>query len=206
MACIDFQIKIFDQYGNFIEELVDYESFEITRIKNDIGTFTIVLNALNHKITDYRADYRAEVYRKGRLVGDTCWFLQRKELTTQNNKDTITLIFADTIDILSRRINAWYSCDNPQCFGALWDIADDLMKMVVRFNFGDLVDPLSDPVTTPLVSTGASPVDVQGVPPAVSLAYNEIYGDLSFRRMDFTIEEYKGQGIVIPQEITLSMY
>lgn len=204
MAFIDYQVKIFDQFGNFLHELTDYESFEVTRIKNDIGTFSIVLNTINHNVNDYSNDYRAEIYRKGKLVGNTCWLLQRRELVLDDDgKSLITLTFSDMIDVLSRRINAWYSCDNPQCFGALQDLADDMMKMLVQFNFGILVEPESDPVATPYVSPGASPVSVQGIPVAVSYSYDEIYGSLlAHRPMPFDIEDYRSEGVLVASEMS----
>lgn len=200
---LDYQIKIFDQFGNYLHDIDDYQEFEVTRIKNDIGTFTIVLNTINHSIHDYRADYIAEVYRKDKLIGNTCWFLQRKELAQDDEgKALITLTFADTIDIISRRINAWFSCDNPQCFGALQDLADDMMKMLMKFNFGSLVDPSTDPAVTPDVSPGASPVSVQGVPPAVSIVYNEIYNTLDARQMGIIIDEYRSEGVLVANEVS----
>lgn len=199
----DYTIRLFDQNGIYISEINDFEQFELTRVKNDIGTLNIIIPELHYSPNDFQKDYRVEVYRNNQLVGDTCWLLQRKELSLTNNEQKISLTFADAVDILKRRINAWYSCDEPQCFGALEDHADDMMKMLMRFNFGDLVTPVSDPVFAPYVSPGTSPVDVQGIPPAVQIAYEDVYGSIDAGRpMDIQIDGYGGSAVVISQEIS----
>lgn len=199
----EYVIKLFDQNGIYISEINDFEQFELTRVKNDIGTLNIVIPELHYSPNDFQKDYRVEVYRNNKLVGDTCWLLQRKELSLSNNEQKISLTFADAIDIIKRRINAWYSCDVPQCFGALEDHADDMMKMLMRFNFGDLVTPVSDPVFTPLVSPGASPVDVQSIPPALQITYEDVYGSIDAGRpMDIQIEGYGSFGVVVAQEVS----
>lgn len=206
MACIDYQITLYDQDGNFIKDLIDYEQFELTRIKNEIGTFTIVLPSVTHDITDFSCDYRAEVFRKGELVGDTCWFLQRKELVLDGLSEKITLTFADAVDILTRRVNAYLSCDSgEQCMGSLVDAADDMMKVLFKYNFTDLAASGGAAEAYPDTSLLTDPMDTQGIIPAVTSAYASI-GEtvLSGRTMPIQCDQYLQDGVVLTQEFSFT--
>lgn len=208
MRCLDYEIKLFDQNGTSLGVINDYSTFELTRIKNDIGTFNIVLPESNYDYESFLFDYRVEVYRKNKLVGDTVWLLQRKEKVLNSACDTeIVLTFADTIDIIRRRYNTWYACDAPQCFSTMEGAADDIMKLLMQYNFGNLVEPDLDPITYPFVPLNMSPMTVQDgddiLTPAVTDTYNAIYNTHeTARQMPINIEGFRGNGIIITQEFS----
>ena len=170
---MNYEIKIFDEDGISLGKLNDFSQFELSRTKNDVGTLNISLPAIHYNFEDFRNDYRVEVYRNNKLIGDTCWFLKRKELSLTSGESTLVLTFADTIDILKRRVNAWFGCESPQCFGTIQATPENLLRFLAKSNFGSLVGA-SGEVTTDLPPDFGS--ISAGVVPAVEYAYRQIYG------------------------------
>lgn len=192
---MNYQIKLFDQNGNALTELQEYIQFEVTRKKNDIGTFSIVLPGQFYSVGDFKKDYRAEVWRNGELVGGTCWFLQRieKGFTGDTQETEFILTFADTIELLSRRVNANFSCESAQCPGHLQGQGDDIIKVLAKFNFGDLVD--TDTSTAP-----DTPWNITGpgiIPPAVTNAYSILEDGVYSRQLPIEIGTYNAEATVI---------
>jgi len=132
----NYQIKLFDQFGNDLFEITDYLQFELERTKNEVGTLNIALPGTGYSINDFKKDYRCEVWRNGSLVGNTCWFLQRIEKALLNQCEVeFTLTFADSLDILNRRVNTHYSSDGFVSVGSLTGAADDVIKILFDFNY-----------------------------------------------------------------------
>jgi hypothetical protein len=202
MACLDYQIKLYDQDGRYIKDINDYVQLQLTRVKNDIGTLSIVLPSVGNSLNDFYCDYRAEVFRRNKLIGDTCWFLQRKEKQLDGQTETITLTFADAVDVLTRRVVAWVTGDppEPQLLGMLQGPVDDICKVIMRSNFTDLVGTVIDPLVPPEAPGAITPIYTLGVPLIVPAMYT---GLGTARQMyDLSVDGYAGAGVVITQEFS----
>ena len=189
----DYKIKYFDQFGIFLYEFEKFIELDIERTKNEIGTLNIVLPGSFYSISDFKKDYRCEVWRNGSLVGNTCWFLQRVEKTLKNSCDVeFTLTFADSMDLLNRRVNANYSSDGFISVGTVTAPADDAMKIIFDFNYNNTTTDSGGPPDYPVIINTNS-----GPPLAVVQAYSDIGSDLTGRQLDILYEGFKSEGAVL---------
>ena len=116
-----------------------FESVSWIRARNTIGNLNIVLPSAMYDTSIFKTDDIFELWRTvgniTYLEGDTLWFLRDTEKTfgTKNRGNTCTLIAYDALELLKRRIIAYYA---NTVYTDKINFVDDMMKNVVRENFG----------------------------------------------------------------------
>jgi len=141
----DYQVALLDPYGTPLAQLEGFSSLDYVRVVNDIGALTIMLPEIYDRYlfagTDVRVDNRIEVYRR---IGsgsfyrdmDTQWLTLKGNKILNDRGERLTKITCvDLMQLLTRRIVA-YNSGTAQA--SKTDQADDMMKAIVRENFGSL--------------------------------------------------------------------
>ena len=141
---MDYQFVICDQYGNALAVADDYTSFDCVRVVNDVGALVLDLPPKYDQYifsgADIIPDLRILMYAKPTnafsLYTDTIWFARKgRKILSGKGERTSTIILSDAIQLLNRRIVAYNSGASQ---ASKTDQADDMMKAIVRENFGSL--------------------------------------------------------------------
>jgi hypothetical protein len=84
----------------------------------------------------FQIDGRVLIYRNGVLEGNTVWLIRYPGLTMRENGSIIFGLYAYSAnELLQRRIVAYFATSS---YSEKSDFADDMMKSIVRENFGAL--------------------------------------------------------------------
>ena len=121
-----YTFRLFTNDGKFITTLDQFISAEIGRKKNDIGAVSILVPFSLYDPFIFAEDNILEVWRHEKtdtvLVGSTCWFL-RKVVYTQkgDGAPVVELVFYDTIELLRRRVNAWFLYEREELAAGIFN-------------------------------------------------------------------------------------
>jgi hypothetical protein len=135
----DYQVILQSPYGAIQKVIDDFISLDYARRVNQIGACTLVLPPKYSK-DDFPRDAILLVMR--RVAGgspfslecETGWFVQTVQWVKQSDGGlALQVVAADALDLLRRRIVAYYS-DSAQGNKATPTCADDLMKDIVDEN------------------------------------------------------------------------
>lgn len=141
---VDYTVMYRTPGYNMVSNL-QFSKLEITRKENDIGTLTLTLPPAYYVPGFFRPEGIIEVYRSfdswsSVLETGTFWLIRRIHYATDGEgAETLVLDAYDLNSILKRRVIAY---DRGTVYADKLDVAETLMKDIVRENFGDLVfDP-----------------------------------------------------------------
>src|SRR5512146_1827477 len=139
----EYTVQYLSPSGVFIVNL-QYSKFVITRKENDIGTLTLDLPPIYHPSL-FRPERRIEIRRsmgpdQNTLLTNTVWLIRRVHYAIdKDGAETLQLDAFDLNVLFKRRMVAY---DAGTLYADKLDIADDLMKDLIRENYGSLVfDP-----------------------------------------------------------------
>lgn len=128
--------------GNRIDIIENFVSLRFVRSENSIGSLEVVLPLKNYNPNDWWKNQIIEVWKStpqgNALQGETAYFLRDWDLDWSNEGELLVKLYAfDANWLLSTRIVA-YAAGSPQADKT--GKADDIMKAIVRENFGSLAD------------------------------------------------------------------
>lgn len=134
----DYAVSLLDPYGIELNLINEWLTLSYTRSVNDVGVLELVLDGNYSPFANLMLDGRLVVWRnaRGRTYADTdtTFFIRKIERTLASSGErTITVVGLSAVELLRRRIVA-YDAGSSQA--AKSDLADDLMKEVVRENLG----------------------------------------------------------------------
>ena len=136
------EIWICDPRGYRIEMIDTASSFDMVLVANKVGAFNITLpSSFNTDLLT--VDNIIEFWRsgqtraKGRIFTG---FMRKFKYFEKDNLNQITISGPDTMDLLSRRIVAYYKGESET---DKTDYADDMMKEIVTENIGSGADDYS---------------------------------------------------------------
>ncbi len=128
--------------GNRLGIIVNFKSLRFVRSENSVGALEVLLPLEYYNPNDWWKNQIIEVWRNtpqgNSLQGETAYFL--RDWTIERTKDYEQLVKLYAYDanwLLSTRIVA-YAAGSPQADKT--DEADDMMKAIIRENFGSLAD------------------------------------------------------------------
>ena len=175
MSCVnDYTLRFYNDTCVYLFDLPNVIEFEYGRQKNSIGTLTVTLDGNDIDETLFGQDYILELYRFDTnlnqlvLVDDTAWFLMKRDCRIDGCNTTIELTFRDNIELLRRRVVAWYAQVIPGYLPSHnFETVDDILRLIFHFNFTPFLvnDNNPDPARFPGGYGGI------GVPAAVNTAY-----------------------------------
>lgn len=168
-----YDLRLYDPSGFFVQSLNIILEGEYGRAKNTQGACSLLLPLTAYNPAIFVPGSFLEIYRYSEesnsylLVDNTIWLLSQITFETKkDNVETIELVFYDSIDILSYRVNPYFAVDpavflNIEYPSIFTDQpADNLAKYFVFHNFTTAVfNPLLNlqaPVTfvgTPIPSS-----------------------------------------------------
>ena len=141
----DYQVTLLSPYGMPLALLEGFSLLDYVRVVNDVGSLVIVLPEIYDQYLfsseDVARDNRIEVNRQ---IGsglfkrdmDTQWLTSKGNKILNERGERLTKITCvDLMQLLSRRIVAYNS---GAAQASKTDQADDIMKAIVRENFGSL--------------------------------------------------------------------
>ena len=141
----EYQVALLDQYGVALTQLEGFSSLDYTRIVNSVGSLVAIIPEIYDQYlfsgTDIIRDNRIEVYRRiggGSFYRDmeTQWLAVKGNKILNERGERLTKITCvDLMQLLTRRIVAYNSGASQ---ASKTDQADDMMKAIVRENFGSL--------------------------------------------------------------------
>lgn len=130
----EFEIYVLDQAGNAIDVIDDFVSLSYNLTDTFVSTANINL-PLGFDPSLLSQDFRYEIYRNGKLEGDTQFFVTRWNLTI-GQSDSYKVNLWSAKRILKWPIVAYYA-GSPQARKTATP-ADDMMKELVLENLGAL--------------------------------------------------------------------
>ena len=141
----EYQVALLDQYGVALTQLEGFSSLDYTRIVNSVGSLVTIIPEIYDQYlfsgTDIIRDNRIEVYRRiggGSFYRDmeTQWLVVKGNKILNERGERLTKITCvDLMQLLNRRIVAYNS---GAAQASKTDQSDDMMKAIVRENFGSL--------------------------------------------------------------------
>src|SRR3990172_11852280 len=146
----EYQVALLDQYGIVLTQLEVFSSLDYTRIVNSVGSLVVTIPNIYDQYlfsgTDIIRDNRIEVYRRiggGSFYRDmeTQWLAVKGNKILNERGERLTKITCvDLMQLLTRRIVAYNS---GAAQASKTDQADDVMKAIIRENFGSLATDTS---------------------------------------------------------------
>jgi hypothetical protein len=134
------EVLYFDPYGNQIFTISNWLKLEYNRAESNFGSLYIDL-PITYSIEDFKIDGTFQVVNyddsgRGVIDGDTVWFIRLiRQKVDEQNKNTLHILAHDAVSILNRRIVAYHSAS---AFAGSTALPDDMIKLIVRQNFGSL--------------------------------------------------------------------
>lgn len=135
-----YQIALYDTSGTRLAIIDDYRSLQYQKIVNGPGFFTLILNALDPKISLFENNSIIEVKRK--IPGVTGWYTDfvghvenDDETLFQNSNHQMIYVGSGLNGLLGRRIIAYRDGTSQSQKNAA---SETVMKEYVRENIGDL--------------------------------------------------------------------
>jgi hypothetical protein len=140
MIPAEYSLNYYTPSGAFVT-ILRYSNFQLTLKENEIGIMTVLVPPQLYSPSFFVRDGIIEVERKmgannTSLVGKTFWLIRRANYKIDDSgMETVEISAQDTMSILKRRIVAHYT---GSAYSKKIDFADDVMKDIIRENFGVL--------------------------------------------------------------------
>lgn len=142
-----YQIWVTDPLGTTLDVIDDWLSLTYTRVINDIGSLTLVVDGDYNLFTFFKLDGRIAVYRNSKLDTETVWLIREiiRTLDGQGRR-TITVKAVSANEILSRRVIAYAAgtVSGETGYAAASGAADNVMKDIIRQNFSSSASSFRD--------------------------------------------------------------
>lgn len=142
MASSKYFIKVKTPYNVPVLNINEFYKLELFRSEFGIGSLYIDLPMKEHLVHNISTDWRLEVYRRTAgselvRVGDTQWIVKLvRYKTDEQNESQLHILAYDPMYVIDNRIVA-YPEGTP--YASKIDMpADDMLKAIVRENFGSL--------------------------------------------------------------------
>jgi hypothetical protein len=170
-----YTFKLFTPDGRYVTELSPIISAEIGRTKNDVGATSLLLPALLYSPDIFVKDAILEVWRhtptKSHLVGDTCWFLRKIQFKLREGRySTVELVFYDTLDLLRRRVNAWFLYEREELTPGVYNRVRQYPTNLYQNAHDTLVDLFTHNYSTAYTDETRWAPDLSGNKPAQVLS------------------------------------
>lgn len=175
-----YDLRLYDVYGNFLQSLNEFIELEFGRSKNSVGAASLLLSTNSYEISLFNPGNFLEIYRYNefsnsyQLIDNCIWILTQITIETKDDGvETIELVFYDGIQILSYRVNPYFSIDPAVYTGIDYPSIftdqplDDMMKYFVFHNF-------TSGATNPLLNVQAPVTFVAASIPASVITANRI--------------------------------
>jgi hypothetical protein len=129
-----YEIWLLDPLGNPLDIIDEWLYLRYDRAINNIGALELGLDGSYANPDFIKEDGRVVVWRNGAIETETTWFI-RRVIKTLETDGTLTISIAafSANELLARRIVAY---DAGTTYADKSDQADDMMKAVIRENFG----------------------------------------------------------------------
>ena len=132
----DYEIRRYNPAGVLLEITNAISKLTTVRTENNVGALELIIPN-RYQYEDFSKCQIIEVWRaKGgsmELQGETAYFLQDWEFTSSGGERLVRLLCMDANWLLSTRIVAY---DAGSAQAEMTDYADDMMKAIVKDNFG----------------------------------------------------------------------
>lgn len=155
----DYQLLLRDPFGNLLAPLDGFIDLDYARIVNGIGALTVNLPKQYDQYLfssgDVRVDNRIDVLRRVGsgayyLDTDAQWLVRRGVKKLTGNGQRLTTIQAECANSLLKRRIVAYASGAAQADKT--GFADDLMKAIIRENFGSLATDTARSIATYLTT------------------------------------------------------
>ena len=220
---MNFVLKYFDEFGNYLYDFDEVITFSTSRKKNELGITEIKLSFSSYNYLDFQEDRRLEIHYIDEIDGElklfdsTCWFLRAIDVDFSSGVGEITLTFEDSITLLSRRVVAWLGisaieidAENsyaPNYPSTIRQSYLDIIKLIFFYNYSDGVSRPTAANTkwntwTPLTNFVGTPDSY----PGISFWQSQVYdGNMENRKFDITMEPPDDTGLN-PSDIPASKH
>jgi hypothetical protein len=150
-----YEVRLATPDGIYTDIIDSYANLSYTLVTNDIGTCSIELPP-TYPVAKLVKDARIEIWRgvgfgDMKLEGNTQFLIQTRERATDSNGNKTLRIGALSLNhILKRRVVAYR--DDELTLVDIADSADDIMKLIVRTNFGSSATDTNRQISTDYLS------------------------------------------------------
>lgn len=141
MVGSNYFIRVKNQYNVPVLDISEFYKLELFRSELGVGSLYIDLPLKDHLMHNISTEWRIEVYRRAAggsivRVGDTQWIVKLvRYKVDEQNESYLHLLAYDPIVLLEKRIVAYI---DGTTYTSKTMPADDMIKMIIRENLGDL--------------------------------------------------------------------
>lgn len=177
-----YDLRLYDVNGNYLQSLNEFLECEYGRSKNSVGSCVLLLPLNPYNTLLFVPGNFLEIWRFNefsnsyQLIDNTIWILSQITFETKDDgTETIEVVFYDSIQLLTYRVNPYFSVDPAVYVGVDYPSIftdqplDDMMKFFVFHNFTNgATNPLSNvqaPVTFAAASIPASVLTANRITP-----------------------------------------
>ncbi len=144
---ITYEVWLLDPQGNLLDVIDDWLYLKYNRALNNIGSLELGLDGGYPNFNFIKLDGRIVVWRNGKIDMETSWLI-RRIIKTLDEDGTLGISAGafSANEILTRRIVAY---DGGTTYSDKVDqAADDMMKQVIRQNFGTSASDTNRDIST----------------------------------------------------------
>ncbi len=181
-----YNFRYYSADGVYITDLDNFISAEFGRTKNDTGAASILLPLDIYDTSIFNEDCILEIWRyangAANLVGNTCWFLRKITMCLKDGCDTTAeLVFYDTIELLRRRVNAWFLYEREEIAPGIWNQVNQYPSNLLENAHDVLVDLFIHNFQTPWTTeTRFAPTFAGNRPAGILSAVDRSMSDNTF--------------------------
>lgn len=147
MATVSYEVWVCDPFGNLLDIIDTWLYLKYDRALNNIGSLELGIDGDYPNFDFFKIDGRIIIFRDGKIDTETSWLIRRIVKTLDENGTlTISIGAVSANELLLRRIVAYD--DGSSAANKTDQAADDMMKEVVRENFGSSASDTSRSVAS----------------------------------------------------------
>lgn len=147
LKTIQYEVWLLDPFGNLLDVIDDWLSLNYNRALNNVGSLELGLDGGYPNFDFIKLDGRVVIWRDGRIDMETTWIIRRIIKTLDENGTLgISIGAFSANELLTRRIVAY---DDGTSYADKTQVAaDNMMKAVIRENFGSSASDTSRSIAT----------------------------------------------------------